>query len=144
VGKVYFLDTGYIVALLNTSDQWHELAKEWRDRVIRERIQLVTTDYVLVEIADGLAALRFRRQAKEVIRALRGSKDVDVISASTELFEAGLALYSSREDKEWGLTDCISIVVMGRRGITEVLSVDRDFEQAGYKVLLRSDNHLRT
>jgi len=60
-----------------------------------------------------------------------------VIPASSELFEAGLELYRSRADKQWSMTDCISFVVMRREGITDALTADRRFEQAGFHVLLR-------
>ena len=50
----------YVNALVNTRDQWHEAAIRWQRRLERERRRLVTTEFVLVEIADGLAAVRFR------------------------------------------------------------------------------------
>jgi predicted nucleic acid-binding protein len=52
------------------------------------------------------------------------------------LFAAGVELYGTRPDKEWSLTDCISFVVMKREGLTDALTGDRHFEQAGFKVLL--------
>lgn len=53
------------------------------------------------------------------------------------LFDAGLELYASRSDKEWSLTDCISFVVMRERGITDALTGDHHFEQAGFVALLK-------
>ena len=38
-------------------------------------------------------------------------------------------------DKKWGLVDCISFVVMREAGLSEVLTFDQDFEQAGFMVL---------
>ena len=55
---------------------------------------------------------------------------------TVELFDAGVALYHSRTDKDWSLTDCISFVVMSQHGITGALTGDHHFEQAGFKVLL--------
>jgi predicted nucleic acid-binding protein len=52
-------------------------------------------------------------------------------------FVQGVELYRNRSDKDWSLTDCISFVVMTREGITEALTADRDFEQAGFKALLK-------
>jgi len=45
--------------------------------------------------------------------------------------------YQERMDKEWGLTDCISFVVMKERKITEAFTSDRHFEQAGFTNLLQ-------
>jgi len=38
-------------------------------------------------------------------------------------------------DKEWGLVDCLSFVIMRERGITEALTPDRHFTRAGFKAL---------
>ena len=57
---------------------------------------------------------------------------------TAELYQRAFALYCQRMDKEWGLTDCISFVVMRERGLTEALSADKHFEQAGFRALLRS------
>ena len=65
-----FLDTAYINALVNTRDQWHDAAAQWERKLATDRRRLVTTEFVLVEIADGLAAIRFRGQAVQVIATL--------------------------------------------------------------------------
>jgi len=49
----------------------------------------------------------------------------------------GLALFDSRRDKAWSLTDCISFVIMWRDGLDEALTSDHHFEQAGFRALLR-------
>ena len=46
------------------------------------------------------------------------------------------ARYRRYADKDWSLTDCISIEVMGRRSIREVATTDQGFAQAGFEVLL--------
>jgi len=53
------------------------------------------------------------------------------------LFADGFGLYQGRPDKEWGLVDCVTFVVMKKRGITEALTADEHFEQAGFQALLR-------
>jgi len=49
----------------------------------------------------------------------------------------GLELFANRPDKDWSLTDCISFVVMQKEGITEALTGDHQFEQAGLVALLK-------
>lgn len=53
-----------------------------------------------------------------------------------KLLDAGMELLSRRADKRWSLTDCISFVVMERHGLTEAVTADRHFEQAGFRALL--------
>lgn len=69
--------------------------------------------------------------------ALYHNPRVHVVPSSPELLQRGLALYASRHDKAWSLTDCLSFVVMQDQGLTEALTADEDFEQASFKALLR-------
>src|SRR6266496_944315 len=98
--------------------------------------QLVTTKWILTELADGLSGISDRQAFIDFHRALRNDPTVTIIPSSNELFAAGVELYATRPDKEWSLTDCISFVVMEREGLTDALTGDRHFEQAGFKVLL--------
>ena len=131
-----FLDTAYVNALVNTRDQWHDAAVQWQRKLAADRRRLVTTEFVLVEIADGLAAVRFRIQAVQVIATLQASSLVEIIPASSRLFTAALELYRSRSDKDWGLTDCASFVIMDEHGLSEALTADNHFRQAGFRILL--------
>ena len=69
--------------------------------------------------------------------ALRADPDARILDADKQLFEAGLVLYRSRRDKEWSLTDCVSFVVMEQEGLTDALTGDHHFVQAGFHALLR-------
>src|SRR5215831_17707851 len=131
-----FLDTAYVNALVNTRDQWHDAAVQWQRKLSADKRRLVTTEFVLVEIADGLAAVRFRVQAAQVIATLQASSVVEILPASSQLFTAALELYRNRGDKDWGLTDCASFVVMSERRLSEALTTDEHFRQAGFRALL--------
>lgn len=131
-----FLDTAYVFALINTRDQWHARAKTLERDLNAERRQLVTSEFVLTEIADGLSALRFRDQAIQVIDALTRNRHATIVSASSELYEAGLQLFRQRRDKDWGLTDCTSFVIMNQQNLRCVLTTDEHFRQAGFQALM--------
>lgn len=77
------------------------------------------------------------RSPYKYIRSIERADPFEVVEASPELFHRGLVLYEERQDKEWGLTDCISFVTMRDRGLQAALTTDRDFEQAGFTALLR-------
>jgi predicted nucleic acid-binding protein len=98
---------------------------------------MVTTDFVLTELADGLAPLHSRRSAVRFIQSLRSDPDVRIIGASGKLLSREWELYADRLDKEWSLTDCISFVVMRERRIKDALTADHHFEQAGFTALLK-------
>ena len=98
---------------------------------------MVTTEWVLTELADGLASSRRRQMFVQTRQELLADADVRVVPLELKLYEEGIQLYAARPDKEWSLTDCISFVVMRREGITEALTGDHHFEQAGFVALLK-------
>ncbi len=97
-----FVDTAYVYALINSRDQWHAQARKWEEILTEQRRPLLTSEFVLLEIADGLAAIRFRDHAVQVVDTLRASDHVQVVPATTKLFETGLERYRNRTDKDWG------------------------------------------
>ena len=100
--------------------------------------RLVTSAFVLLEFADGCDTLPHRRAiVRQAIDELRNNSNVVIHPCTDELFQEGWSLYEQRPDKEWSLTDCISFVVMQSQRITEALTGDRHFEQAGFSALLR-------
>ena len=96
---------------------------------------VLTTSWVLTELANALATPPNRRIFCQFETALRGRNDVVVVPPRRDAFDAGLELYRNRSDKEWSLTDCISFVVMQRQSITDALTGDRHFRQAGFNIL---------
>jgi predicted nucleic acid-binding protein len=129
-----FADTFYFLAVLNRHDPAHQAALEFYGD---SSLQLVTTEWALTEVADATAIPPARQKFKELMEVLAGDECVKIVPASHELFARGLALYFQRPDKKWSLTDCLSFVVMGDEGLTDALTGDRDFEQAGMNILLR-------
>ncbi|MCG3200026.1 MAG: hypothetical protein GHCLOJNM_04555 [bacterium] len=128
-----FADTSYFIALLSPRDELH-LEATHLSRVYDARI--LTTEYVLLEVANWLSDSGDRRLFSALLGDLRASPRVQILESSPELFEMGVRMYHERPDKDWSLTDCISFVVMERHGLSEALTADHHFEQAGFKNLL--------
>jgi predicted nucleic acid-binding protein len=101
---------------------------------------VVTTDWILTEIADGLSSARSRAVAVRLIELIRSDSNTTLVRADAALFDRGLTLYASRPDKDWSLTDCVSFTVMNDQGLTDALTFDHHFEQAGFRVLLKPDS----
>lgn len=133
-----FLDTSYVIALLVPQDQHHATAAAVSLQMIEARTQLVTTQAVLVEIGNALSRQRYRATCLQTLRTLRTDPATEIVPLSDTLFGRALDLYEARPDREWGLADCMSFVVMEDLGLTDALTTDRHFEQAGYRALLRS------
>jgi predicted nucleic acid-binding protein len=135
--NIIFVDTDAWLALVNKSENLHVAACTVRDQLIQQKAKLVTTDYIIVEIANSLARFPLRSVALKLIEFIRMSDTVDLVTITPELFENAYQLYCSREDKEWGLTDCTSFVVMQTMHMSQAFTADKHFEQAGFLTLLK-------
>lgn len=132
----FFLDTAYAIALSAVTDQYHQKAEILSRQIETEAILLITTRAVILEIGNALAKLRYRAAAIELLDSLEEDLNVEIIPLSEELYSQAIELYRQRPDKEWGITDCISFVVMQDYGVTDALTTDEHFNQAGFKALL--------
>ncbi len=130
-----FLDASYAIALASPRDEHHEKAVQLAERYADH--PFVTTQAILLEIGNALAGMRHRELAVSYLEALKREPATEIVPLSNDLFRRGLVLYRERQDKSWGLTDCISFVIMRTRDIREALTADGDFEQAGFRALLR-------
>jgi hypothetical protein len=135
-----FVDRSFLLALVLADDELHARAVGWQTVKVGP---LVTSEYVLVEFADALAAEPLRAVAIATIALLRSDRTVTVVPASTSLLDEGLTLFAGRADKRWSLTDRLSFRVTGLHGLTEALTADHHFEQAGFRPLLRYEPPLQ-
>ena len=131
-----FLDTGYSIALSVESDEHHERAEKLAEQLEAEQTPLVTTQAILLEIGNALSKERYRAAAVELFDALEEDPLVEIVPLTEEIFAQALDLFRNRSDKEWGLVDCVSFIVMQERGIKEALTPDKHYEQAGFRALL--------
>ena len=129
-----FIDTSHLVALAVRSDALHDRAVAWSKALAGP---FLSTEYVLVEFVNRLSAIPQRAIAHALLTGLSKNPAISVLSATPKLFQGGLRLHRDRRDKNWSLTDCISFAVMGDAHITEALTYDQHFEQAGFNALLR-------
>jgi predicted nucleic acid-binding protein len=133
--KAVFADTYYFLALVNPCDPGHLKAVNFTKTFLG---QMVTTGWIMTELADGLASTPLgRAEFLSTRNDLQTDPDARIIACDDALMEEGILLYSQRPDKQWSLTDCISFVVMHRESITDALTGDRHFEQAGFVALLK-------
>jgi uncharacterized protein len=132
-----FLDTAYAVALASSTDTYHRRAVALANELESLGTRLVTTWGVLLEIGNALSKTQYRSAARQLLASLQRDASLEIVPLSAPLLQRGLALYAERPDKEWGLTDCISFVVMEEHSIQDALTTDEHFRQAGFRPLLR-------
>jgi uncharacterized protein len=132
--KKVFVDAFFFLALLNKRDAWHDRAIEIIDAVGGP---VLTTQWVLVEVADAFCKPHDRGLFANLLELIAADDRIQVIGASSRQYQRGSNLYLRRADKAWSLTDCISFTVMEQHGISDALTGDHHFEQAGFLALLR-------
>jgi predicted nucleic acid-binding protein len=124
------------VALAHRKDQWHVRAVQVSQQL--GAATLVTTDEVLIEFLNYFSGFgnQMRAQVARTVQDLLNDPATEITAQSRPSLRAGLALYKARLDKEYSLTDCISMTCMRQEGIAEVLTHDTHFAQEGFTLLL--------
>lgn len=135
--KNVFVDSLYWTAIVKPNDPWREAANQAKQQL--DDTILVTTDEVLTKFLAALSkgGPNLRKTAVKMVRAILSNPNVRVVPQSRDSFLAGLKKYSERQDKDYSLTDCISMNVMEEQGINEVLTKDHHFKQEGFVVLIQ-------
>jgi predicted nucleic acid-binding protein len=131
-----FIDTSFLIAAVIENDELHRRALSWRAML---RGTFITSEFVLLEAGDGLSKPSRRSFAADIFLDIRNDPTIEIIRLDSVWLERGIRLFRARNDQEWGLTDCISFEIMRDHGVTEALTHDHHFEQAGFKALLRHD-----
>lgn len=131
-----FLDSSYAIALSSPRDQHHAHALRLADRLEAARTPMITTRAVMLEIGNAFARASRRAAGMALLDLLERDPDVEIVPLSEELYRQGAELYRQHQDKEWGMTDCISFAVMRSRGVQRALTSDDHFRQAGFRALL--------
>jgi predicted nucleic acid-binding protein len=131
-----FADTFYWIALLSRQDAWHTRVIAFNQTLQRADL-LVTTDAIILELLAAFsgAGAYVRQHAVTRVEAMLVNPYLHVIEGTRAQLLEGLALYKNRPDKAYSLTDCISMQVMRREGLTDVLTNDHHFTQEGFHIL---------
>jgi predicted nucleic acid-binding protein len=129
-----FADTFALIAWLNDHDDAHAVLTAYLDGYTGK---LLTTEWVLMELADAMSAPTTRSMVVVFLNTLREDPLVEIVGYDRAVYAAGFDLFASRPDKAWSLTDCISFAVMTQRQLTDALTADHHFEQAGFRAVFK-------
>lgn len=131
-----FADTYYWLALINPRDGAHQEAVALSQSLTQP---LVTTAWALTEVGDAMCLPANRPAFVKLLEDIGNDSETSVVPAEQKWFDLGVTLYRDRLDKKWSLTDCISFVVMKDLAITDALTGDGDFVQAGFRILMKRE-----
>ena len=129
-----FADTYYFLSVLGSDEPERRRALQ---AGATGAPRLVTTAWVMTEVGSFMRRPHERAAFVRLVDRLGSKKHAVLLPAEPGLWRRGLELYEDRLDKEWSLVDCISFTVMSDRKITDALTGDHHFEQAGFNALLK-------
>ncbi len=140
MARVIYVDSSYLIALLDSSDESFEVAHRLRLRFLEDQqLILVTARDALNELLAHFSrsGSATRRQIARFVRRALADPKYRVKIVDRGLYNDALDLYESRHDKRYSMVDCVGMTIMRRDGINEVVTTDRDFIQEGFINLMR-------
>lgn len=129
-----FVDTSGWANLIERKSPLHKnVLNVYQQAIIQHRL-LVTINYIISELV-ALLASRSRIPRQEIVLfvdTLKTTPHIEIIHIDTTLDNEAWKLLKIRMDKDWSLVDASSFVLMARYGMTEALTTDHHFTQAGF------------
>lgn len=134
-----FVDTSGWAAWADRREQFHAQAVAAFEKVWQHGGQVATTNWVLAELTALLTSpLRVpKSQQIQLLKDIRADTGVCVVYIDASLEAAAWQLWEARPDKDWTLIDCTSFVAMQQHKLTDAITADHHFEQAGFARLLK-------
>lgn len=129
-----FVDTSGFKALLDKEDELHKDAVSIWDGLKKQKVILLTTNYILDETFTLLRAKCGLALVLEFRDHLVKSAAVLKIERVTSKDEAMAWEWFTKDWSKLSFTDCVSFSVMKRLNIKRVVSFDIHFKKAGFKV----------
>ena len=109
---MWFLDTGYLIALFSDKDTFHSKAVALREKALASQQILITTEAVLFEVGAVFSKVANRNLGAQLIRSLLNDPAIKVLEPTVERRDKAIALFTDRPDKDWSLCNCLSFVAL--------------------------------
>lgn len=134
-----FVDTSGWASYIDRHDPFYRRARSIYQRSIAQRRNLVTTNYVIAELLALLSSRTDlpRSQIIEYIRTIRSAPAIQIVHVDPVMDSATWQMAEQYLDKQWSWVDMSSFVIMQQQGITDALTSDQHFIQAGFRRLLQ-------
>ncbi|HOF01607.1 MAG TPA: PIN domain-containing protein [Spirochaetota bacterium] len=131
-----FIDTFAWIALINKSDNYHKLSVDLFNEILIKNNKLYTSTFIITETINALSKFMYRKPILEFLNRIQNSQILNLIEINMDIYNNSINLFKKRIDKEWGLTDCSSFIVMEKYDIIKAFTNDKHFEQAGFELLI--------
>lgn len=136
MNKTCFIDSACFIALLNKSDSLHEKTQSILSQKISKKSSFITSVPVLFETADAFSSPATRNSIPTFFSYLKESSNTRIIPMNHDLWNKSVEIFTKHSDKKWSFTDCSSMAIMIDEEISEIITPDHHFKQAGFIALL--------
>jgi len=130
-----FLDTSVLYALIDKRDAHHLAARELVGALLRAQRRLVTSDYIVTEAINLANARGGTNVALRILDLLERTAGIRLEWSGSLRFEASKAFFRRHADRRYSFTDCSSFVLMRELKVTDALTTDHHFGEAGFRIL---------
>jgi predicted nucleic acid-binding protein len=131
-----FVDTSGLYALVDRKDGQHAAARDVVEKLARAGRRLVLTDYIVAEAVNLAVARRGTHVGLRMLDLVEQSVGIRIERVDESRFDATKAFVRKYADHGYSFTDCSSFVVMRELRLSQALTTDRHFPEAGYEALL--------
>ena len=130
-----FVDTGGWIALAVQRDRFHKKAAALYRKISKEKIVLVTTNYVLTETYTRILyddghekSIQFNSLIQEAIKIGR----LQLEWVTPPIHNDAWKIFEGYSDQDFSFVDCTSFVVADRMGVKEAFGFDDHFKTMGF------------
>jgi predicted nucleic acid-binding protein len=130
---VIFVDTSALFALINSSDEFHQQAKDQWKLLLEKKDSLFSNNYVILESISLIQ----RRYGMEWIHALHTEvlSLIEIAWVDESQHQAAVNTFLKSNRRQLSLVDCSSFETIRRLGIETVFSFDEHFQEQGFNVI---------
>ena len=125
----FFVDSSFLIALFNESDDFHQKATQLAREKDLQPSKYFISNVVLAESVNLVFRSGGSSVAKSFLKAIRGSL-VEEIFLTPEIFSKGYnTLFKQESKKGLNLFDCFHLATMKHLGIDTILTFDGRFNK---------------
>lgn len=128
--KKIFIDASGWIAVMHRGDNCFQIAKDIFEREIKAKSVFVLSNWTFYEALTILKAKVGFDAAKRLSDVVEGSSFVFPVKVDENLESKAVELFWRYKDKDWGVVDCSSIVIIKEYGCDFVFAFDTHFVQA--------------
>lgn len=130
-----FIDTSAWVGLLNAGDQHHADARKIWKKILDDRMDIYTSDYVVDETLTLLRRRAGTELAAKFAGKLKNGFFMNLVFVSEDDFWKARDMFIKFADRDFSFTDCVSFVLMEKYKVRKSFAYDRHFQAMNFEPL---------